>query len=139
MYHFHLASVINPTADIALLSTIPTGSVFGKSFQLQWLNNKEIQFTTSYELLTNGYFTSDKQNEDEDSMNDEDYAVLNDMEYDGEMEANEDTIIEDKDDMTRFDGNVALEFNMSSFFIHKTKVILRIALKEDGIFVRTIV
>ena len=42
MYHFHLAAVINTITDIALLSTIPTQSIFGRSFQLQWLNNKEV-------------------------------------------------------------------------------------------------
>lgn len=106
MYHFHLASVINPTADIALLSTIPTGSVFGKSFQLQWLNNKEIQFTTSYELLMSGQLSQKERSQDDSSLADEDYAVLGGMEFDGEMEANEDTIIEDKDDITQSDGRL---------------------------------
>ena len=101
MYHFHLASVINPIADIALLSTIPTGSVFGKSFQLQWLNNKEIQFTTSYELLMSGQMSNQKErSQDDSSLTEEDYTVLGGMEFDGEMEANEDTIIEEKDDFT---------------------------------------
>ena len=101
MYHFHLASVINPTADIALLSTIPTGSVFGKSFQLQWLNNKEIQFTTSYELLMSGQMSNQKErSQDDSSLTEDDYTVLGGMEFDGEMEANEDTIMEEKDDFT---------------------------------------
>lgn len=47
MFHFHLAAVINPSMDIALLSTIPTSSIFGRCFQLEWLNNKEVQFTTA--------------------------------------------------------------------------------------------
>ena len=42
MFHFHLAAVINPITDIALLSAIPNQSIFGRSFQLQWLNNKEV-------------------------------------------------------------------------------------------------
>ena len=101
MYHFHLASVINPTADIALLSTIPTGSVFGKSFQLQWLNNKEIQFTTAYELLMSGQMSNQKErSQDDSSLTEDDYTVLGGMEFDGEMEANEDTIMEEKDDFT---------------------------------------
>ena len=105
MYHFHLAAVINPTMDIALLSTIPTGSVFGKSFQLQWLNNKEIQFSTSYELLTCGTLSQERANEAHTSLNDsEEYMILDKMELDGDMEVNEDTIIEDKDDVNYFDG-----------------------------------
>ena len=105
MYHFHLASVINPKEDIALLSTIPTGSVFGKSFQLQWLNNKEIQFTTSYELLINDQVSNGKEHSrDDSSLAEEDYTILGGMEFDGEMEANEDTIVEEKDDSTHADG-----------------------------------
>lgn len=50
MFHFHLAAVINPTTDIALMSMIPT-SIFGRSFQLQWLNNKEVQLTTAVEAI----------------------------------------------------------------------------------------
>jgi len=104
MYHFHLASVINPKEDIALLSTIPTGSVFGKSFQLQWLNNKEIQFTTSYELLINDQVSNGKEHSrDDSSLAEEDYTILGGMEFDGEMEANEDTIVEEKDDSTHAD------------------------------------
>ena len=106
MYHFHLAAVINPTTDIALLSTIPTGSVFGKSFQLQWLNNKEIRFTTSYELLTSCLQSQDKQVEaDLSAPNEsEEYTILGNLELDGDMEVNEDTMIEEKDDSSTFEG-----------------------------------
>eukprot|EP00794_Sanderia_malayensis_P010274 gene10274-11329_t len=106
MYHFHLAAVINPTTDIALLSTIPTGSVFGRSFQLQWLNNKEVQFTTSYELLTSGLLSSqDKQDDKSNSLlnQSDEYAVLDNMELDGDMEVNEDTMIEEKYDSSTFE------------------------------------
>lgn len=51
MFHFHLAAVINPSSDIALLSTIPVSSIFGRSFQLEWLNNKEVQLTTAVEAM----------------------------------------------------------------------------------------
>lgn len=50
-FHFHLAAVINPSSDIALLSTIPVSSIFGRSFQLEWLNNKEVQLTTAVEAI----------------------------------------------------------------------------------------
>ncbi len=106
MYHFHLAAVINPSTDIALLSTIPTGSVFGKSFQLQWLNNKEIQFTTSYELLTSGLLSQDKQDDKNLLNTSEEYTVLDNMELDGDMEVNEDTMIEEKDDSNTFEGTI---------------------------------
>lgn len=51
MFHFHLAAVINPISDIALLSAIPNQSIFGRSFQLQWLNNKEVALTTAVEAI----------------------------------------------------------------------------------------
>lgn len=51
MFHFHLAAVINPITDIALLSTIPNQSIFGRSFQLHWLNNKEVALTTAVEAI----------------------------------------------------------------------------------------
>ena len=63
MFHFHLAAVINPSTDIALLSTIPTSSIFGRSFQLQWLNNKEVQLTTAVEAM----FASLKTNTDSEA------------------------------------------------------------------------
>ena len=68
MFHFHLAAVINPSSDIALLSTIPISSIFGRSFQLEWLNNKEVQLTTAVEAM----FASVKiQTENEESSREE--------------------------------------------------------------------
>lgn len=62
LFHFHLAAVINPTSDIALLSTIPTTSIFGRCFQLHWLNNKEIQFTTAIEAMHENFKKSAEAN-----------------------------------------------------------------------------
>ena len=66
MFHFHLAAVINPTTDIALMSMMPT-SIFGRSFQLQWLNNKEVQLTTAVEAI----FASLRSAESSNNLSDE--------------------------------------------------------------------
>lgn len=50
-FHFHLAGSINPKTDIPLLPTTgnPNDQLF--HFQLNWLNNKELQFTTEAEKI----------------------------------------------------------------------------------------
>ena len=45
-----------------------------------------------------------ERSQDDSSLADDEYTVLGGMEFDGEMEANEDTIMEDKDDFTPTDG-----------------------------------
>lgn len=50
-----------------------------------------------------GQLTEKERSQDE-SSEDQEYTVLGGMEFDGEMEANENTIIEDKDDLVQSDS-----------------------------------
>ena len=107
MYHFHLAAVINPASDIALLSTIPTSSAFGRHFQLQWLNNKEVQFSASLEVLMNEILSKNKDKDKSDeslASNTEDYSFVDRMEIDGDIEINEETGVEEKNDQGASEG-----------------------------------
>ena len=88
LFHFHLAAVINPSSDIALLSTIPTSSIFGRSFQLHWLNNKEIQFTTAIEAMHENFKKSAEANYADES--DDPFSIIGGIDtevgYDPEIE-----------------------------------------------------
>jgi len=102
MYHFHLAAVINPSTDIALLSTIPTQSIFGRSFQLQWLNNKEVALTTAVEAI----FASLKQKSNEalpvNTTSTDPFLMVN--EVDGSIEFDES--LETVSDVKTLDQNL---------------------------------
>lgn len=102
MYHFHLAAVINPSTDIALLSTIPNQSIFGRSFQLQWLNNKEVALTTAVEAI----FASLKQKSNEatsaNTTSTDPFLMVN--EIDGDIEFDES--LETVSDVKTLDQNL---------------------------------
>lgn len=97
MFHFHLAAVINPSSDIALLSMIPTSSIFGRSFQLQWLNNKEVQLTTAVEAIYASLRKNTANNSTDDVTNETD-PFLHVDELDGEIEYNEE--VDDNNEKT---------------------------------------
>lgn len=50
-FHFHLAGSVNPKTDIPLLPTTGSSNDQLFHFQLNWLNNKELQFTTEAEKI----------------------------------------------------------------------------------------
>ncbi|XP_057307228.1 dmX-like protein 1 [Hydractinia symbiolongicarpus] len=97
MFHFHLAAVINPSSDIALLSMIPTSSIFGRSFQLQWLNNKEVQLTTAVEAIYASLRKITANNSTDDVTNETD-PFLHVDELDGEIGYNEE--VDDNNEKT---------------------------------------
>ncbi|XP_052281684.1 dmX-like protein 2 isoform X4 [Dreissena polymorpha] len=49
--HFHLAASINPETDIPLAPTLGRKAGGEHTFQLHWLNNKELQFTMESEKI----------------------------------------------------------------------------------------
>ena len=79
MYHFHLSAIINPSTDIALLSTIPTQSIFGRSFQLQWLNNKEVALTTAVEAIYASLKEKNRETATTDTNSTDPFLVVDDI------------------------------------------------------------